>query len=390
MSWHPDFGFKADGLDLTDRETYRGCGPHDLALPALAYDSQDFQWLEDELLWTRSWVCVGLHTRIPATGDLLPFSVGFHGTHVQREPDGSLRAAFNIAQHGGCRSIPEQCRTGRRTRCSYTSCGYSRDRDVIRASELDESNRLSGQYLGVNPLKLRPIALATLGPLVFLNLDVAPDPLDDGGCFLGSLSATASSAPCVVHTEDELPCNWKLALGAFLDREPVGTAGATGATPSSAVPSWRPAPEAAALLDRAFPVPPDGPAARAGVLFPNVIVASAGGFLATCIVQPTSQTSHLQRWDLTRLSGRTENAEDLEAVLARFRAAMAADITTLGRHRDAPARARADVTGPAPAASLWSPTSQAHAFELGLIDRFTARHRYTTLPIFTNPVFATR
>jgi len=55
--------------------------------------------LEDERIWTRVWACVGVEHQIPAPGDLLPATVGHHGLHVQRRPDGGLRAAFNVARN---------------------------------------------------------------------------------------------------------------------------------------------------------------------------------------------------------------------------------------------------------------------------------------------------
>ena len=103
------------------------------SLPPDAFTSAAFLKLEDAKLWPRSWVCIGASQEIPNAGDLLPYTVGVHGIHVQRQADGSLVGRFNKAQHGGCHFIPIQCQTGKKTRCGFTSCGYSLDRAAIPA-----------------------------------------------------------------------------------------------------------------------------------------------------------------------------------------------------------------------------------------------------------------
>ena len=152
MSTHPALGYFDDGSDLAAPAFYdavrRPFGESSL-LPPVAYRSKVFADLEDEKLWTRTWVCIGSAQQIPNAGDLLPYTIGNHGIHVQRAADGSLTGRFNKAQHGGCRFVPAQCQTGKKTKCSYTSCGYSRDRDVVLAAELEDAHRLSNQYLEV-------------------------------------------------------------------------------------------------------------------------------------------------------------------------------------------------------------------------------------------------
>src|ERR1700744_732718 len=132
MRVHPEFRFAEGGVDLESAESYATCRlSYGLAtmLPRPAYTSDVFQQLENEKIWSRAWVCIGTEQEIAHTGDLLPYTIGQHAIHVQRQEDGGLIARFNKAQHGGCRSVPAQCRTGRKTKCSYTSCGHNRDRD---------------------------------------------------------------------------------------------------------------------------------------------------------------------------------------------------------------------------------------------------------------------
>ena len=153
MTMRPDLDYVDEGVDLQDPTLYkpsRGRFGKASILTPIAYRSKVFADLEDEKIWTRSWICIGSDRDIPNVGDLLPYTVGNHGVHVQRGKDG-LTGRYNLAQHGGCRFVPAQCQTGSKTKCSYTSCGYSRDRGVIAADELGDDTPTMRQYLGYRP-----------------------------------------------------------------------------------------------------------------------------------------------------------------------------------------------------------------------------------------------
>ena len=213
---HPDKDYSHKNIDLLDAEFYQSArkpfGEASL-LPDVTYLSKNFSELEDEKLWTRGWVAVGCLNQIPNPGDLLPYTVGNHGIHVQRNFDGSLSARFNKAQHGGCRSIPLQCQTGKKTKCSYTSCGFSRDRNVISTDELDDDNRSMQQYIGLIPERLLPVNVDSWGPFIFVNLDSECEPITES---LGDWneqfpSGSEHTSLSVIDDWTELACNWKLA-----------------------------------------------------------------------------------------------------------------------------------------------------------------------------------
>src|SRR5882724_3852763 len=174
MLAHPDSVFTDEGVDFLDPQLYSACrAPFGVAtvLPRRAYTSEVFQRLENEKIWTRDWVCIGTSPEIANPGDLLPYTIGQHAIHVQRSADGGLIGRFNKAQHGGCRTIPAQCQTGRKTKCSYTSCDFSRDRDVLAGELFGEMTPHAGQFLGVYPERLLPISVEIRGPFIFANVD---------------------------------------------------------------------------------------------------------------------------------------------------------------------------------------------------------------------------
>ncbi len=135
-----------------------------LALAAI--ESPRFAQREDQEIWAAGWICVGTTEALPKSGDILPYTVGDQGIHIARGEGGKLLGRFNKAPHGGCRFVPLQCQTGTKTKCTFTSCGYSRDRGVMNAADEVATH----QYLGLRPERLVPVPVYTEGRLIFVNL----------------------------------------------------------------------------------------------------------------------------------------------------------------------------------------------------------------------------
>jgi hypothetical protein len=249
--------------------------------------------MEDERIWTRVWACVGVEQQVPASGDLLPATVGHHGLHVQRRPDGGLRAAFNVLQQGSCWTIPAQCGHGHKTNCPYVSCAHSLDTDALAAQD-GAPTREMRQFIGFNPLKLADVPVQTAGPLIFVTLADPPPSLDDQ---LGSLGEAVRLEPIgrlrhVARFWAELDCNWKLASDALFqalgappeserleERLAAGTAvPGTGTTHDELWSAGAAACEPLGLYDGGV---------RLWRAFPNVVLAVLPNHAAAIVVKPT-------------------------------------------------------------------------------------------------------
>ena len=251
-------------------------------LTPIAYRSKVFADLEDEKIWTRSWICTGSHLEIPNVGDLLPYTVGNHGVHVQRDEEG-LIGRYNLAQHGGCRFVPAQCQTGSKTKCSFTSCGYSRDRGAIAADELGDNTPTMRQYLGFRPERLLPVKVESQGPLLFVNLDPEAEPLADR--LDGAAEALALDEAAVWDNAEsfwaEYDGNWKL-LGRALLR--------------SLAPEAKPAKKRgtdAIVLTTASDF--SGAPATVFWLLPNLILLRGEDYILSIVLQPTALEETLAR-----------------------------------------------------------------------------------------------
>ncbi len=313
MFVHPELGYFDEREDLTAAKLYaasRLAFGRARALPPVAYRSKVFADLEDEKIWTRAWIFVGGHDQIPEAGDLLPYTVGHHGIHVQRRADGGLIGRFNKAQHGGCRAVPLQCQTGIKTKCSFTSCGYSRDRDVIPSFELGEETPAMRQYLGEQPDRLLKVRVERFGPFIYANLDPDADGLEAQLVSIGDLLApyVEANAKGVAGFWAEHQCNWKLAGKAFLDH-----AGAPNAALlATATKRRRPAvaDDVAWHVRRTIKLAESGGhdlpvfatlddaaqgEARFAWAFPNLLIAAQPDHLVTIGLQPTAFRSTLYR-----------------------------------------------------------------------------------------------
>lgn len=313
MFVHPELGYFDEREDLTASRLYaasRLAFGRARKLPPVAFRSKVFADFEDEKIWTRAWIFVGGLDQIPEAGDLLPYTVGHHGIHVQRRADGGLIGRFNKAQHGGCRAVPLQCQTGIKTKCSFTSCGYSRDRDVIPSSELGEETPAMRQYLGEQPDRLLPVRVECFGPFVHVNLDQNADGLDQQLGPVAELLApyVEAKAKGVAGFWVEHGCNWKLAGKAFLDH--AETPGAAASAKASKRGKIALTTETALHSFRAIPLAgrPDGDLplfatldeaahgdARFAWAFPNLLIAALPDHLVMIGLQPTAFCSTLYR-----------------------------------------------------------------------------------------------
>lgn len=279
MLRRPDLGFHDEGQDLASAAFYAqavGWFGEAHVLPPVAFRSLRFSLLEDATIWTRDWICVGSSDEIPRDGDLLPFTVGDHGIHVQRVGN-ELKARFNKAQHGGCRAIPLQCQTGKKTKCSFTSCGYSRDRGPIMARELGDATPEMEQYLGLRPERLLGAHVCSFGPLILVNLDVEPPhnraalaDLARAGSFFANGAQRAQAGTI------EFNANWKLLSQHLAAGEPIG---------EDKDGTW--------LLVRGVV---ESRPARIAWLFPNLVLIAAGGQTCAIVLQPTALGQTLCRY----------------------------------------------------------------------------------------------
>lgn len=399
MTLQPALGYFDLGHDLTDRAFYDSAlAPlgHATTLPGLAYRSKAFAELENEKIWTRSWVCMGHHDRIPAPGDILPFTVGNHGVHLYRDADLAVSGRFNFAQHGGCRFVPRQCQTGKKTSCSFTSCGYSRDRDVMLAEPGGIETPEMYMYLGNNPDKLIPVGTATLGTLAFVNLDLDRVDLEQQvGAFAAPLRHYLSAGTHRIGRFQRTGAfNWKLFPRSALASAPGHAAQAAPTTGVFWGLSLDPdgnRPRPLALTRGALPA--FGPDVGSHVvwLHPNLLLQLRPESMTTVVVQPIGLTETLLHVDVFRVGdahatgtgNEPERAMQSAGTDIDEWAAMAeqAQRDIAGNDNPSPFLPQRDSIDPGPV----EPNALYLDWQRHLVEQVLTRHEYVSRPLYTNP-----
>src|SRR5689334_16248021 len=139
-------------------------------LPWSWYSDPELLRHEQEHIFRRGWQYAGPVEHAAQPGDFFTCSVGDVPVVVTRDAAGELHALLNVCRHRG--SIVAQGSGNRATlQCPYHAWTYELDgrlRAAPRAGEID-----------VAAVAVLALAVETWGPVVFVNPDPAPAPLED-------------------------------------------------------------------------------------------------------------------------------------------------------------------------------------------------------------------
>ena len=184
-------------------------------LPYSWYVDPEILRREQEQIFRAAWQYAGHVGEAPAPGTFFAARSGRTPVVVTRARDGELRAFLNVCRHRG---FPVVEGAGKREtlQCPYHAWTYGLDgslRTAPRAEELADFDR--------GELGLRPVAVDTWGPFVFVNAGPDPEPLSDA---LGSMPAQVAELglnvdELVFYTrwETEVEANWKVVCENFLE-----------------------------------------------------------------------------------------------------------------------------------------------------------------------------
>jgi hypothetical protein len=258
---------------------------------------------EAQGVWYRSWVCVGVEQQIPNAGDLLPATVGDVGLHVQRQPDGTLRAGVNALQHGSCWTVPAQCREGHKVRCPYVSCAFSLDSDALAADDGQPTPAMR-QFLGFRPQPPASLPVEQVGPLIFLTLAgrTAPSLRRELQPALAAVPVRLEHLRYATRLRLQLACSWDQAERVL--------------RPALARAAW-----AGGALAALEPMGDEAPSL--GVVFPNLLLAALPNHAAAIVVKPVGRARCVATIALYVAGPGGEPGEAYDALRERWRDVLA-------------------------------------------------------------------
>jgi choline monooxygenase len=162
----------------------------------------------------RTWQYVGHVSQLGATGDYLADVVGGAPVVVVRRGEGELSAFHNVCRHrAGALVADGQGNCGEVFTCRYHGWRYTLDGRLRAATDFGVAPGFDPRQYG-----LYPIRVETWRGLVFVNLDLAAEPLAGQ---MGPLAARWDESqvglPLVETRTHTLGCNWKTYVENYLE-----------------------------------------------------------------------------------------------------------------------------------------------------------------------------
>ena len=179
------------------------------------YYTQDFFQTEIDRLWQHVWQWACREEAIPEPGDYIVYDVGPHSLIVVRGDDRVIRAFHNSCLHRGTKLRSSGSEgSAAELRCPFHGWTWKLDGSLhALRCRWDFPHVQDGDFV------LPQAKVALWGGFVFINMDTDCAPLEDHLGVLPEHFRTWDLAEryTAIHIEKELPCNWKLALEAFIE-----------------------------------------------------------------------------------------------------------------------------------------------------------------------------
>jgi phenylpropionate dioxygenase-like ring-hydroxylating dioxygenase large terminal subunit len=166
-------------------------------------------------MWSRAWVMACRAEDIPEPGDYIVFTDLGVPLLIVRGTDGEIRCFYNTCQHRCAPVVREDRGSSRRLRCQYHSWTYEIDGGKLVALP-DERDFVDFDW---EARCLPRASCDVFGGFMFVNRDLDATPL---ASWIGPVAEMFKPFECEslreVYRESVIvPCNWKVAVEAFLE-----------------------------------------------------------------------------------------------------------------------------------------------------------------------------
>lgn len=189
-------------------------------LPAAAYTDRAVFELEQDRVFAREWVCVGIVDDVAQPGDVKEVKCGRTSLILVRDEGGTVRAFHNHCRHRGMRLIKEGSFKCKLLVCPYHAWSYGLDGRLQRAPNIGGPQEHDANSIGVSlPEGLETVRLALWHRLIFVNLSGDAPPFEEHIRPLAErwarydFSQLRPGGSAAFDAE----CNWKLAIENFID-----------------------------------------------------------------------------------------------------------------------------------------------------------------------------
>lgn len=181
-------------------------------IPVDRYTDPAFLKLEDEHIWSKTWLLAGAVCDVAEPGDFFVFDNLRESILVTHASDGIVRAFYNVCQHRG-NQLKSGCGHSSQLNCGFHGWEYNLDGSV---QHIPESHDFP-QGTPVEALRLKSLRCESWGGFVWISMDMDIEPLLD---YLGVVPAHLAPYEFdeMVLVSDETivwDCNWKTSVDIF-------------------------------------------------------------------------------------------------------------------------------------------------------------------------------
>ena len=196
-------------------------GPVARGLPGKAYTSEAFFALENERLFSASWVFAGFAHELAQAGDAVPVTVAGQPVLLLRDAEGRIRAFHNVCRHRCLKLVDAPGNVGRAVRCPYHSWAYGLDGALLAAPYFGGPEpRAAPPGFDRGQHGLVPARSAVWHDWIFVDLSGGAPPLED---FVAPLQDRLEDIDLtrmhhlVTIDLGEVAANWKLLMENFIE-----------------------------------------------------------------------------------------------------------------------------------------------------------------------------
>lgn len=183
-------------------------------IPARWYRDPAVANLERHRIFADRWLAAGRADQVVDPGSFFTCTLAGEPLLVVRDPQGTLRAFYNVCRHRAAQVACEPQGQCSRFRCRYHGWTYNLAGELRGTPEFDGVADFRREDNG-----LVPVAVAVWGPIVWIHLGKEPGPISDWVAPLTRRNFESSMAPLrfVARKEYRLGCNWKVFVDNYLD-----------------------------------------------------------------------------------------------------------------------------------------------------------------------------
>lgn len=179
-----------------------------------AYVSEAYARAESDKLWGKVWQVACRVEEIPKVGDYVTYDILDESIIVVRSAADKISAYYNVCAHRG-RNLTEGCGHTKRFVCKFHGWKWNLDGENAEVVCREDW----GDTLTADNLRLTQVKVDTWGGYVFINMDPNAEPLRDYLGVAASLLDPFEIEKMRYRWRQWLhfPCNWKVALEAFME-----------------------------------------------------------------------------------------------------------------------------------------------------------------------------